>query len=182
VVSLFAVVPADLPKLKRFSFSADWRCVMERLPQTPAPRFSDREKPRLAFLAPEVPGSDGGSGHTVHIIQVDARKLLFLCDFLSVPGLRVTGSSDPARALNYVSRARPEVLICDLAMPQMGGKELLERTHQVSPETRVILTSDRVSHPVAEHVQRGGGVDLLLGPLSAAGLLWAVDRILRKGA
>lgn len=138
---------------------------MERLPQS---------------TSPLVNGSQGG--HTVHVVLGNVRRLLFLCRSLSVPGLHVTGSSDLARALKYVSRARPEVLICDLAMPEMGGEELLERLHEASPESRVILTSDRAGHPVVEHVGQGGSVDFMMGPLDTVGLLKAVDRILKKGA
>jgi len=124
-------------------------------------------------------GSDGDGAHTVHLIESNERKLLFLCNYLSVPGIRVTGSSDPGRGLEFVSRVRPEVLICDLALPQMGGAELLARTRKASPETRVILTSTRANHPVLEQLRKGAGIDLLIGPLDAPGLLGAVRRILR---
>jgi len=123
---------------------------------------------------------DHEGDHAVHIIELNPRKLLFLCDFLSVPGLRVTGSSDPERGLDYIARAQPDVVICDLALPQMEGEELLDRIRKVSPRTRVILTSGRSSLPIVEHMRAGGGIDLLLGPLSAPGLLNAVQRMLPK--
>jgi len=152
---------------------------MERQSQTPAPRIPEAGNTPLRSLGPDRTGADEISGHTVHVIEVNERKLLFLCDFLSVQGLRVTGSSDPERALQYVSKARPEVLICDVAMAPMGGAELLERVRQVSPETVMIFTMDRGTQQVVECVGKGGKVNLLLGPLSAPGLLDAVGRILR---
>ena len=125
-------------------------------------------------------GSCAETSRTVHIIEPRERKLLFLCEYLSRHGLCVTGSSDPERGLMFVVRSHPEVLICDLALPQMGGDVLLRRIRAVSPETRVILTSARASHPVLEHVRASGGIDLVMGALSAPGLLNAVERMLSR--
>lgn len=116
--------------------------------------------------------------HSVHVIEPDEEQLIFLCDFLSIPGLLVTGSTDPFRGIEYVGRAHPDILICDLAVPGMGGEEVLNRTRKRSPRTRVILTSDRRGHPVVENVRKGSGVDLIIGPFSAVELLQAVERIL----
>jgi len=121
-----------------------------------------------------------GSRHSVHVIEPDEEQLVFLCDFLSIPGLLVTGSSDPIRGMEFVGRAYPDVLICDLALPAMGGEEVLNQVRKRSPRTRVILTSNRAGHPQVEHVRKGAGVDLLMGPFNAVGLLQAVERILKS--
>jgi len=122
-----------------------------------------------------------GARHSVHVIEPDEEQLIFLCDFLSIPGLLVTGSTDPFRGIEYVGRAHPDILICDLALPGMGGEEVLNRTRKRSPRTKVILTSDRPGHPVVENVRKENGVDLIIGPVNAVELLQAVERILRSG-
>jgi len=120
-----------------------------------------------------------GVRHSVHVIEPDEEQLIFLCDFLSIPGLLVTGSTDPFRGIEYVGRAHPDILICDLALPGMGGEEVLNRTRKRSPRTRVILTSDRRRQPVVENVGKESGVDLIIGPINAVELLQAVERILK---
>src|SRR5690242_17501052 len=114
---------------------------MKKVARTAAPR------PRLPLQFPRNrPGggvSDRGSaGHSVHVIEPDEEELAFLCDFLSIPGLRVSGSTDPARALGFVARMHPEILICNLAALEMGADALLDRTRVASPTTRVILVSN----------------------------------------
>jgi DNA-binding response OmpR family regulator len=118
--------------------------------------------------------------HSVHVIEPDEEQLIFLCDFLSLPGLLVTGSSDPVRGIEYVGKSHPDVLICDLALPAMGGEEVLNRTRKLSPRTRLILTSRHSGHGVVEHVRKGIGVDLLMGPFNAVELLQALERILKS--
>lgn len=123
-----------------------------------------------------------GARHSVHVIEPDEEELIFLGDFLSISGLLVTGSSDPFRGIEYVGRAHPDILICDLALPGMGGEEVLNRTRKRSPRTKVILTSDRPGLPVVENVRKGSGVDLIIGPFNAVELLRAVERILETGS
>jgi DNA-binding NtrC family response regulator len=114
----------------------------------------------------------------VHVIEPDEEELIFLCDFLSISGLLVTGSSDPARGLEYVERAHPEVLICGLSQPAMNGEEILDRTRKASPRTRVILTSDQPGPALVEPVLMGSGAALLQGPFNAVSLLRTVERLL----
>src|SRR6185295_12530645 len=115
---------------------------MKRLSKISA-RDADRsQNPRSIREGDLVCVSGTESTHSIHVIESDEEELVFLCDFLSIAGVRVTGTSDPVRALEFVERMHPDVLICNLATPQMGGQEILERTREVSPQTRVILVSD----------------------------------------
>jgi|SRR5579862_7816407 len=114
----------------------------------------------------------------VHVIEPDQEELIFLCDFLSISGLLVTGSSDPVRGLQYVARAQPEVVICGLSLPARKGEEILDRTRQLSPRTRVILTTHRPGPRLVELVKLDGRAALLEGPFNAVNLLRAVERVL----
>jgi DNA-binding NtrC family response regulator len=118
--------------------------------------------------------------HAIHVIEPDEEQLIFICDFLSISGLLVTGSSDPLRGLDYVAKAHPEVLVCHRSLPSMDGEEILDRTRRVSPKTRVILTSGRPGEALVEPVAKGSGAALLQGPFNAVSLLRAVERILKN--
>lgn len=118
--------------------------------------------------------------HSVHVIEPNEERLIFLCDFLSMPDVLVTGSSDPIRGLDYVGKTHPDVLICDLALPAMGGEAVLNEARKRSPCTRLILTSRQSRYGVVEHVRRGLGVDLLMGPFTATELHSALQRMLKS--
>jgi len=146
------------------------------------PKITEQPSKELRWKAPEAgaPGCDLKSGRSVHVLESDQEELVFLCDFLSFSGLRVSGSTDPERALRFVERRRPDVLICNLATSEMGGDKLLEGMWKACPATRVILISNWPNQPVVEHGREGSDVDLLIGPFNAISLLRALERILGK--
>jgi DNA-binding NtrC family response regulator len=63
-------------------------------------------------------------------------------------------------------------------MPEMDGLELLQRIREISPSTRVVLTSACADWPVYEAVLQRGGVDLVPKPFNPMALLRAVERAL----
>jgi DNA-binding NtrC family response regulator len=137
------------------------------------------ETPELPLELIALPKMDlDPSIHTVHLVDHDSSILLFLFDFLSNAGLHVSASSNAADALDYVSRMHPEILFSEMDMPDMGGLELLQRIRELSPTTRVILTSACADWPVYEDVLRQGGADLLPKPFNHKALLRSVERAL----
>ena len=64
--------------------------------------------------------------------DADTRELLrFILERSSADAI-VAGSGE--EALKAIKDFRPNVLVCDLAMPQMGGYELLENVRRLEPE------------------------------------------------
>ena len=133
---------------------------------------------RLSKLS-EVPAAVESRG-SVHVIHPDEGELYFLCDFLAMTGFRSSGLSGSERALDYVGRTRPDVLICPLALPDAAGADVARQTRRLSPHTQVLLTSDQTLVPLPEGLRTVSGVDLLRGPFNAVGLLRAVERLIGR--
>src|ERR1700682_3220416 len=64
--------------------------------------------------------------------NADARALLSIILKLSSAEAAVVGSGQ--EALRVIKTVHPDVLICDLAMPEMDGYELLENVRGLEPE------------------------------------------------
>ncbi|MCK4660238.1 MAG: response regulator [Phycisphaerae bacterium] len=81
-------------------------------------------------------------------------------------GCRVLVADNGADALELLQEQRIEVLICDYAMPQMRGTEVLERAKTVSPETKRVLLSAHGCDPdvAIPAVNEGEIYRLLLKP------------------
>ena len=66
---------------------------------------------------------------TPHVLLVeddrDTREMY--SEYLSYSGLRVTAAATGLRALETVRHHRPDVVVTDLAMPEMDGRELSYR-------------------------------------------------------
>ncbi len=64
--------------------------------------------------------------------------------YLTELGYTVLGASNGRQALNLVHAApsrKIDLLVSDVAMPEMGGRELADFLHGVSPQTRVLFCS-----------------------------------------
>ena len=82
------------------------------------------------------------------ILMVDDEDLLLTMGqtILSSYGYRVITATGGQKALDVLAQKEPKVdlVITDLVMPAMSGRELVERIRQASPETRIICTSGYV--------------------------------------
>jgi CheY-like chemotaxis protein len=130
----------------------------------------------VELIRPPAPDSDP-EVHSVHLVDHDSDALLYLFDFLSNAGFHVSASSNTVDALDYVTRSHPELLIAEIEMSEMSGLELSQRAKEVSPATRIILTSTSALRPVHDEVLRRTGADLVLKPFSGIVLLRAVQRV-----
>jgi|SRR5579862_4604758 len=117
---------------------------------------------------------------TIHVLHPNDEELYFLCDFLGKAGFRSSGSSRADRALDFVARTRPDILVCPLELPDTSGEDVCSRSRRASPHTQVLLTSDRILDPFPERIRKISGVDLLRGPFNAVGLLRAVERLIGR--
>jgi PAS domain S-box-containing protein len=102
--------------------------------------------------------------------QEEVRTLVFRV--LSQLGYRVLAGSDGAEALQLLKNCaeRVDLLISDVVMPGMTGRELAEKVHESSPMTRVlfmsgytddILLSQGLDHEQATYLQKPFGASQL---------------------
>lgn len=63
---------------------------------------------------------------------------------LETRGYRVISCANGREALEVFKRGGVDLVLTDLAMPEMDGSELIEQIKQLSPETPAILFSGKV--------------------------------------
>jgi CheY-like chemotaxis protein len=82
-------------------------------------------------------------GSVAHILLAEDEVLIALMfqDALEVEGHRVSVAHDGIEALEVDEQDPAEVLVTDLAMPRMGGRELLERLRQRRPDLPALVVS-----------------------------------------
>jgi CheY-like chemotaxis protein len=92
--------------------------------------------------------TSGDLSGTQTILMVDDEDLLLTMGktILSTYGYRVLTANGGQKALDVLSRkdSKVELVITDLVMPAMSGRELVERIRQISPSMRIICTSGYV--------------------------------------
>jgi len=73
------------------------------------------------------------------------------------PGIEVIGEAgDGQEAIELAERLRPDVLLLDIAMPEMDGLEALPRVREVSPETQVVMLTGVTAESIRERALAAG--------------------------
>ena len=80
---------------------------------------------------------------TMHILIVDDHHSVreSLQVILEDEGYRVTTAANGRQALDQVAAACPDVVLTDLNMPVMDGRELCRRLRDIAPGVPVVLMS-----------------------------------------
>ncbi|HEX8496421.1 MAG TPA: response regulator [Actinomycetales bacterium] len=92
-------------------------------------------------------------------------------------GFEVVGETgDGAGAIRLVAELRPDILVLDLGLPDIAGREVLVRTRQASPQTRVVVFSgtdvpdaDWIASRVEGYVLKDEQLDYLVDLLERVG-------------
>jgi DNA-binding NarL/FixJ family response regulator len=94
------------------------------------------------------------------------------------PGLEVCcEASTGLEALEYVKKAKPNLVLLDLTMPEMNGLEAARAIHDESPETDVLILTMHFSEDVAREVLRSGARGYVLKSDADSELVAAVRHV-----
>jgi DNA-binding NtrC family response regulator len=85
--------------------------------------------------------------------------------------------TEPKEVIGLMSRERPDIVLCDLRMPEIDGMELLERIKAEWPELPVIMITGYATIDVAVEAMRKGASDFLAKPFPPDELLLKVQRV-----
>ncbi len=128
-------------------------------------------------LVKEGSGVPGNLRGTETVLVVDDEELLLTMGrkILSTYGYKVLTANSGQKALEILSRkdAGVDLVVTDLVMPNMGGRELVERIRRLEPAMRILCTSGYVRPP--EHQEEEA---YLQKPFTAQDLLLKVKQVL----
>lgn len=105
------------------------------------------------------------------IIDDDEVVRASLAAYLDDSGFQVLQAGNGLQGLEVFERERPEVIICDLRMPQIDGLELIRRINALNSEVPVIVVSGAGVMSDAVEALRLGAADYLIKPLEDLAVL-----------
>ena len=85
-----------------------------------------------------------------------------LAAYLEDSGFKVTQATNGLEGLKVFEHELPDLVICDLRMPQMDGLELIRRVSEMAVETPVIVLSGAGVMSDAVEALRLGAADYLI--------------------
>lgn len=102
---------------------------------------------------------------TLLIIDDDDVVRASLAAYLEDSGFQVLQASNGLQGLEVFEAQSPDLVICDLRMPQVDGLELIHRINALQVETPVIVVSGAGVMSDAVEALRLGAADYLIKPL-----------------
>jgi response regulator RpfG family c-di-GMP phosphodiesterase len=116
------------------------------------------------------------------ILVVDDERVIreILADFLAMEGFNVRTAEDGRSALAELSRARFDLVLSDLKMPNMGGIELLEAIEKHTPNIVTIIMTGFGTVETAIDAMKRGAYDYIMKPFKMEEVVHTVRRGLER--
>jgi two-component system cell cycle sensor histidine kinase/response regulator CckA len=131
-------------------------------------------------VPPKADPSAGGG--VVLVAEDDPSVRQVVHTVLERAGYTVVGAAGPLEALSLAREyhGRIDLLLTDVVMPLLGGKELAERISTLRPNLRVIYMSGYTDKDIVHRGVLNDGVFFLPKPITPTRLLELVARVLGK--
>ncbi len=131
-----------------------------------------------------TPHAGGDRTATILVIDDKEDNRLLIRHLFDTPDYRVIEAPDGVRGLELAHAERPDCILLDLEMPELGGFEVLERLER-DPQARqipvIILTASDERLDTMERALRGGAVDYITKPISPLRIAIRVRGAIERG-
>ena len=121
-----------------------------------------------------------GHGETVLLVEDEMAILRMAKRMLETLGYRVLAAASPEEAVRLAEEhaGRIRLLITDVVMPGMSGRQLAERAETLHPGVRSLYMSGYTANVIAHKGVLDEGVSYLQKPFTIEALARAIRRVL----
>jgi two-component system, cell cycle sensor histidine kinase and response regulator CckA len=143
------------------------------------PKQEPEPKP-TAEHPPRTPARAGAE--TVLLVEDEALVRQLTHEILRRNGYRVLEASDGLEALTLLHdhAGRIDLLLTDVVMPRMSGRELVEQARPLRPDMRILYVSGYSEEAIARQGQLTEGIDLLSKPFTPGVLTAKIRKLLDR--
>jgi len=118
---------------------------------------------------------------TVLVVDDEMPMCIVLKRILESAGYRVWTADNGTEALEIAGDIKPDVVLLDLMMPGMSGREICQRVRVTSPSSRVIYFTAKVESDLQKLKELRREADRLIAkPASSKTILTGVSSVLNK--
>lgn len=115
-------------------------------------------------------------GPVLLVIDDDPDVLRFISLLLEKHGYSVVPCGSSGEAMDVLKDKKFDVVLTDIVMPEISGIELLEKMHDLYPETPVILMTGYADTDKAIEAIKKGAFDFITKPYKADYLVHSIER------
>jgi PAS domain S-box-containing protein len=163
---------------------------IERAVESPERRAGARQDP-APFIAPGASAPDGGrredgaagpQRESILLVEDATRVREVVREILEMNGYEVIEARHGAEALRISGQhAGPiHLMVTDVVMPEMSGRELAQRLAVLRPEMRVLYMSGYTDDAIVKHGVLGAGIAFIAKPFTPDALAAKVRAVLES--
>ena len=120
-----------------------------------------------------------GRGETILLVEDNERLRQAAQEFLDSLGYRILTAADGQEALAaYQSTGAIDLVITDVVMPEMGGKELIRQIRRANPHLKALAITGHVPAQDLQELRAEGILDVLYKPIDVDALAHTIRTIL----
>jgi CheY-like chemotaxis protein len=141
---------------------------------------------REAIAAGNEYPNEGNAGHegpvkqTILLVEDEDMVRALMCEVLEREGYQVVACSHPAEGIEESKRHRGQIdlLLTDVVMPGMNGREMADRIHEIMPQLRVVFMSGYTEHALTQEGQVDPQFEYLQKPFTLKSLTQKLAKVL----
>lgn len=120
---------------------------------------------------------------TVLVVDDSDVVRIFTCKILEIGGYKVLSAGSPEEAIHLCEGEKGEIdlLLTDVAMPNMNGRELYERVRHLRPAMKVLYMSGYSDDSIIRNGVIMAGVHFIQKPFSQESMAKKVFEVLHAG-
>jgi CheY-like chemotaxis protein len=141
------------------------------------PRFTENVEEIKTEVVEEI---SGGHGETILIVEDEPLVVKLSSNILEKLNYIVLTAETPRQAIQIALTCNEKIhlLITDVIMPEMNGKELAARLNEIIPGLKCLYISGYTSNVITHHSILEDGVNFLAKPFSMQELASKVNKVL----
>jgi two-component system nitrogen regulation response regulator GlnG len=111
----------------------------------------------------------------MHLLIIDDESLILEAIELAFPDDRVTTCQTAQEGINAFLTSTPDVVLCDILLPDMSGMEAFEKLHRIDAKVPIILMTGRGTAQTAIEAMQRGAFEYILKPFAPENLTKVVE-------
>jgi signal transduction histidine kinase/ActR/RegA family two-component response regulator len=124
------------------------------------------------------------TGHPQTILLVEDEEMLreLGVEVLQAEGYRVLIARDGLEALEVFTANRDEIglVVCDLGLPKLGGRDVFLRMKEIRPSVRAIVASGYLEPSMRSEILKAGVIDTIQKPYDLQELIGKIQTVIGK--
>jgi CheY-like chemotaxis protein len=124
--------------------------------------------------------SEGLMKQTILLVEDEEMVRELMCEVLEREGYEVLPCAHPRDGIDACLRypGRIDLLLTDVVMPEMNGREMATRIQEILPELRVVFMSGYTEHVLLQEGKVDGDFEYLQKPFTLQTLTQKLTRVL----